>query len=159
MQKAFKYLDKIIEVAEAILGCTMIVCLVIEVLGRYILPFSTTWTEELARYCLVWAMMLGCGYGFGKNYHIVIDILTHKLSGKAKYTCDLLSNIFTIAFCLIVFWLSIERFPYVAKEYMTMVRVSFGYVYAALPTGLALAVLYCLKNIIDSPLLKRGDSV
>ena len=104
-------------------------------------------------------MMLGCGYGFGKNYHIVIDILTHKLSGKAKYTCDLLSNIFTIAFCLIMFWLSIERFPYVAKEYMTMVRVSFGYVYAALPTGLALAVLYCLKNIIDSPLLKRSDSV
>lgn len=159
MQKAFKYLDKVIEFAEAILGCVMILCLVIEVLGRYLLPFSTTWTEELARYCLVWAMMLGCGYGFGKNYHIVIDVVTHKLTGCVKDICELLSNIFTITFCAVMLWLSIERFPSIAKEYMTMVRLSFGYVYAALPVGLALAVLYCLKNIVSSPLLKRGEAV
>ena len=157
MAKAFKVLDKCIEAVEAVLGSVMILCIIIEVLGRYILPFSTTWTEELARYCLVWGMLLGCAYGFGNNGHIIIDVLIHKFGENAKRICRIFSSIFFIVFCVVMFALSIERFPSIAKEFMVMVRVSFGYVFAALPVGLGLSVIYSLRNLVNDLRPKRGE--
>lgn len=154
MKKIFNVLNKIIETIELILGTLMILCVIIEVLSRYILPFNTTWCEETARYCLVWGMMLGCAYGFGTHGHIVIDILTNSLGAKGKYWCELFANFATLIFCSVFLILSVERFPSIAKEYMIMIRRSLGYVYAAVPVGFGLSILYTLKNIVT--MIKGG---
>lgn len=149
INKLFHGLNKTIETIELILGSAMILCVIIEILSRYLLPFNTTWCEEVARYCLVWGMMLGCAYGFGSHGHIVIDIMTHSLGDKAKMWCEFFANVFTLIFCVIMLRLSIERFASNAKEYMVMARISKGYVYAAVPVGFGLSILYTLKNIVE----------
>lgn len=154
MKTFFNVLNKTIETIELVLGSAMILCVIIEILSRYTLPFNTTWCEETARYCLVWGMMLGCAYGFGNHGHIVIDILINSLSEKGKYWCELFANFATLIFCIIFIYLSIERFPSIAKQYMVMVRQSLGYVYAAIPVGFGLSILYTLKNIVT--MIKEG---
>ena len=148
VNRIFKGLNKVIETIELVLGSAMILCVIIEIASRYILPFNTTWCEEVARYCLIWGMMLGCAYGFGAHGHIVIDVLTNSLGDKGKYWCELFANIFTAVFCCIMLKLSLGRFTSYSKEYMVMSRISLGYVYAAVPTGFALSIVYTLKNIV-----------
>lgn len=154
MKTFFNVLNKTIETIELVLGSAMILCVIIEILSRYTLPFNTTWCEETARYCLVWGMMLGCAYGFGNHGHIVIDILINSLSEKGKYWCELFANFATLIFCIMFIYLSIERFPSIAKQYMVMVRQSLGYVYAAIPVGFGLSILYTMNNIVT--LIKEG---
>lgn len=149
MKTFFKVLNKAIETIELILGSAMILCVIIEILSRYLLPFSTTWCEEAARYCLVWGMMLGCAYGFGNHGHIVIDILTNYLGSKGKFWCEIFANLATLIFCAIFLVLSIERFPSIAREYMVMVRQSLGYIYVAIPIGFGLSILYSVKSLAD----------
>ena len=156
VDKIFRGLNKLIECIELVLGSIMILCVVIQVLSRYVLPFSTTWCEEMARYCLVWGMMLGCAYGFGSRGHIVIDILTNSLSERGKHICEILSNIATLIFCAIFFYLSVERFESVAQQYMVSVRLSLGYIYIAVPIGFGLSILYAGRNLVH--LLSRKEA-
>ena len=154
INKFFKVLNKTIEAIELVLGSVMIICVIIEILSRYVLPFNTTWCEETARYCLVWGMMLGCAYGFDSHGHIVIDILTHSLKERGKFWCELIANIATFVFCCVFIVIAIERFSSISKENMVMLRASLGYIYAAIPVGFGLSILYTLKNIIT--MLKEG---
>lgn len=154
INKFFNVLNKTIETIELILGSVMIICVIIEILSRYVLPFNTTWCEETARYCLVWGMMLGCAYGFGTHGHIVIDILTNALKERGKFWCELAANVATLVFCCFFILIAIERCPSIAKENMVMLRASLGYIYAAVPVGFGLSILYTLKNIVT--MIKKG---
>lgn len=56
----------------------------VQVVGRYVLNESPSWTEELARYSFVWANMLGCAIALKCGKHASVDLLVSKLHGSAK---------------------------------------------------------------------------
>ena len=60
----------VINVADILLGIFM----------RYVLKSSIVWTEEVARFSLVWLVMLGATGALCHGDHMVIDFVTPKLS-------------------------------------------------------------------------------
>ena len=40
---------------------TMTFCVFLQVLTRYVFHFAYSWPEELARFCFIWASLLGAG--------------------------------------------------------------------------------------------------
>jgi TRAP-type C4-dicarboxylate transport system permease small subunit len=45
-----------------------------QVLTRFVLQNPSSYTEELARYLLIWLGLLGAGYCVGQRSHLAIDI-------------------------------------------------------------------------------------
>ena len=53
-----KKLDKILESMSAIVLLFMLVCVLLQVLFRFVLKISATWTEEFARMGYIWMVFL-----------------------------------------------------------------------------------------------------
>jgi len=56
----------------AVLMCVMVLMVVGQVLSRYVLHVSLSHTEELVRYCFVWATFLGASAAVHRGKHLSI---------------------------------------------------------------------------------------
>ncbi|TDF34378.1 TRAP transporter small permease, partial [Alteromonadaceae bacterium M269] len=72
-----------------------------QVISRYIFQNPSSFTDELARYMLVWLGTLGAAYVAGKNEHIAIDILPNKLEGQARAKLMIFVHTLILLFALI----------------------------------------------------------
>lgn len=72
-----------------------------EFLPRYI------WTEEAARFLLVWMVMIGAMIGAREGTHFVVDLFP-SLSPRKQAVLDLTSGVFVLIFGFIFLWYGIE---------------------------------------------------
>ena len=82
MSRSVLIFNKVTKVLEWFL-ITIFALLVLDVLfqvfSRYILGTSFTWTEEFARFALIWMTILGASYLNAKREHLSMDFLYQKL--------------------------------------------------------------------------------
>lgn len=72
----------------------------VQVIFRYVLNNSITWSEELARYIFIWMIWLGTSVSMKTKEHIRMDMLMNKVHGKGKIILELVSSIILLAFCI-----------------------------------------------------------
>jgi len=64
-----------VEMLLAALGGTMVLVVAVQVFCRYLLNHSLFWSEELARYLLVWLTFLGATVAYRRGLHPSVDVL------------------------------------------------------------------------------------
>jgi len=125
----FSFLEKNFEESIACFALAIIaLCVIGQVVSRYVFNFGLTWTEELAGFAMPWAIYMGAAFGVRERFHIRILIAVKKLPMSLQFAIifagDLvwaLFNIFMIKYgieYLEVLWtrptisptLSINRF-------------------------------------------------
>jgi TRAP-type C4-dicarboxylate transport system permease small subunit len=80
-----------------------LVCSVtVEVFRRYILNSSGEYSEEIARYALIWMVYLGVPYAIKQRRHIICDVLPSSLSRRASLAISLVSYALFFAFSLLM---------------------------------------------------------
>lgn len=52
MKRVFDYLERILSFLVIILGAALVLDVILQILGRYVLTRPVSWTEELSRYLL-----------------------------------------------------------------------------------------------------------
>ena len=70
---------------EVILCCILITLVVVifsQVISRYVLHVSLSWSEEVARFLLVWLAMLSAAYGFKVRTHFALTIVVDRFNPK-----------------------------------------------------------------------------
>lgn len=74
----------------------------IQVVCRYVFNYSLYWSEELARYILIWITFLGAAVGFKRKAHMGIDFLYKSVNPRTRYVFTLLSDIFILILSFIM---------------------------------------------------------
>lgn len=80
-------------IAACLLLCTTLGLVVLQVVTRYIFDVPLTWSEELARFALVWLTFVAAGFVMARRIHISVDLLASKLSRKGQVALDTLALI------------------------------------------------------------------
>lgn len=62
------------------MGITMAIIVATQVFSRYVLNYSLFWSEELARFLLVWLTFLGATVAYFYGAHPGVDVLYRRLS-------------------------------------------------------------------------------
>ncbi len=91
--RASKATNRWVEHALAFLGITMALIVALQVFCRYVLNHSLFWSEELARYLLVWLTFLGATAAYYRKIHPGIDILTLRLNKNLQKFCRILVHL------------------------------------------------------------------
>ncbi|MFC1859844.1 TRAP transporter small permease [Thermodesulfobacteriota bacterium] len=78
------------------LGLSMTVIVAVQVFSRYVLNHSLFWSEELARYMLVWLSFLGATAAYRRNVHPGIDVITNRLPASMRKGAAILAHSATI---------------------------------------------------------------
>lgn len=145
-----KYIDKFLAIALIVTMTVLVIDVVWQVLARYIVKSPSSFTDELARYLLIWVGLLGSAYAMGKKKHLAIDILPSKLSGKPRIYLDNFISILIIAFASLVLVVGGIRLVYITlnlEQTSPALGIPLGYVYLVLPFSGLLIIFYALYDI------------
>jgi len=88
---------------------TMIILGFVQVMLRYIFEFSAPWTEELARYSMVWMVMIGTALAIETDAHIKLDVLSLIIKQKKiLWIIDIFIIAILLVFAVYYCWSSIN---------------------------------------------------
>lgn len=120
------------------------------VFTRYALGSQAGWSEELARFLLIWIGMLGAAYAAGQKMHLAIDLLKPKLNQWGQRSLHFAVHFSIIAFALTVMvagGLRLMYVTYVLGQLSPALRIPMAAVYAAIPLSGALVFFYEISVI------------
>lgn len=96
---AFAHRLNAIALALSVLLLAVMVGVVIaNVIARYLLHVSLTWSAELARYCLVWSALLAAASLVQRGEHLAVDVLTSRLPSRPRRSLAILAAVLSLAF-------------------------------------------------------------
>lgn len=143
-------ISRVLEVFLISIFALLVVDVLFQVFSRYILGTSFTWTEELARFSLIWMTILGAAYLNGKREHLSMDFLYQKLSITNKKKASILIEILVFLFALVVMVIGGFNLVYTTlhlEQLSGTLRIPLGYVYAVMPASGLLIMLFCVYHI------------
>lgn len=108
---------------------------------RYVLNDSLSWTEEVARYGLVYITYLGCATGIRRRSHIRIDLIERVLPARLERPLAILVDLLTFAFLAIMLVLTWRIIDILWASRSTAVQIPMGWVYGALLLGFGLSLI------------------
>ena len=76
MGRVSDIVDTINKILIVVILSAMAIVVFLQVIFRYALHLPLFLTEEFARYCLVWASLLGAGIAFKRGEHIAVTFFT-----------------------------------------------------------------------------------
>ena len=85
-----------------------------QVFSRYVLANPSSFTDELARYLMIWLGVMGTAYVSGKKLHVAIDILPDKLSPKRQVKLKKIINLIIILFATLIFVVGGSKLVYLS---------------------------------------------
>ncbi|VGO21991.1 TRAP transporter small permease [Pontiella sulfatireligans] len=142
-------LDFVLIVAVALL----VLDVVWGVFTRYVMGEQAKWTEELARFLLVWVALLGGAVAFGTKGHLGVDFFVGKFHSEARKLMAIVVHLIVLFFAGAVFLYGGSRVvaDALAMEQMTpALGWKMGHVYLALPIAGIFMVLYTIENLIET---------
>ncbi len=123
------------------------------VFTRYVMGEQAKWTEELARFLLVWVSLLGGALAFGTKGHLGVDYFVGKLHPDARKLMAVIAHGIVLFFAGAIFLYGGGRVvgDALAMEQMTpALGWKMGYVYLALPIAGIFMVLFTLENLLET---------
>ena len=132
-----------------------------QVFSRFLLQNPSSFTEELARYMLVWVGILGAAYVAGQKMHLAIDLLSTKLHGKSKIYLQIFINVAILLFAFIVMFIGGVRLVMITlslNQISAAMQVPLGYVYTVVPISGLLMTYYSFYFIVKDVSELKKDS-
>jgi TRAP-type C4-dicarboxylate transport system permease small subunit len=146
----FNKVNKILELTLVSIFALLVLDVLFQVFSRYIIGESFTWTEEFARFSLIWMTILGAAYLNAKREHLSMDFLYEKFSVANKRKASILIEVFVLLFALIVMVIGGGNLVYTTlhlEQLSGTLRIPLGYVYAIMPFSGLLIMCFSIYHI------------
>lgn len=145
LDNAINVIDKSLRVILAIMMTLLVVDVTWQVLTRFILPQPSSFTEEVARFLLIWISLLGGAYAYRQHSHLGFDLFVKNLSAsKALFLrrlCCVLVAIFSISVLIVGGW-NLVSLTWILGQHSPVLNVPMAGVYLVLPISGVLFLLY-----------------
>jgi len=152
LQRIHRSLDILVLTLAVPMTLVMLACVVWQVVGRYFLNSSTSFTDELSRFLFIWVSLLGAAYVLGKRGHIAITGLIDMAPRGVRRGIDILIAGLVIVFALVVLgwggWLLVERNLRLGQVTPAML-VPVAYVYVIIPLSGLLTAIYATLVVCE----------
>lgn len=150
-------IDRMVRILCIALGAVMTVVVLIQVFARYI-PFikPPSWTEELARYVMIWMAMCAASHGIRVWDNVGVDFFFKKLSKQMQFVLDIVIKAVVLAVLAVVAYYCITVYPKVGMNQISAtLRIPMFYAQLGVIIGLSLCCLQLLGRILID-LSKKG---
>lgn len=121
---------------------------------RYLTNFSITWSEEVARYLMIWVTFLGAGLALRFGSHVAIANVQEMAPKAVQRLLRLAIVVLLLAFFAIMVWMGHEYMTRMQFQLTPATRIPFSYIYAAMPIGFILLIIHLLliarRYVLDS---------
>ncbi|MGA7086470.1 MAG: TRAP transporter small permease [Pseudolabrys sp.] len=115
---------------------------------RYVLNDSLSWTEEIARYGLMWVVFIGGAMVTRRNTHIAVELLSNVMKpGPLRAALLALVDFIKLAFLGLLAFVSLTITERMHLQRMTVFDLPMSYVYAGVAFGCFLMLIRQARNV------------
>lgn len=149
MEKAYLIITGILKTVLVMLFVLLVLDVFWQVFTRYSIGESKTFTEELARYLLIWLAILGTAYVRSYKGEMAIDYFYNKLSSHNRYLLSLFIEIAIILFALVIMVIGGVNLMYITlklNQTSPTLHIPIGYIYSVVPLSGILIIFYSIYH-------------
>jgi len=148
MTSLFRTLERVADALMIALFAMIFGLVLAQIVCRYLFDSPLVWSEELARMAFMWLGMLAWSLGSRRRSHIAITFVADRLPEAARLALAIAIQVAIIFFCALLTWhgatLTARN---VGLPTVTLPWIDFALVYAIVPVGAAMMILYALREI------------
>ena len=161
-----KKVEKIVDgINNVLINCAAIalfgilLSVTVQIVVRNFLPhIPCPWTEEVAKYLLIWMCFLGSPVALRKGEHLMVDLFFNMYPPAMRRWMKLLMTVMVAAFCVYLLYFGMELClnPMTWKMKSPSAQIPRLWVYAALPVGAFFMLIVALWDIYAVSQMIRG---
>lgn len=122
--------------------------------SRYVLNDSAAWTEEIARYLLMWVTFIGAATVMRRRTNIAVEVLMHMLPEGPQRLLRFLIDLAMVFFVALLCWFSVLITDRMGIQRMTVIDVSMSVVYGGISFGCFLMFWRAVQGFVANA--RRG---
>ena len=127
----------------------MTVMIFLQVVYRYVLGESLSFSEELARYMFIWSVAMGSALALRTRSHIGVEILVERLPKSLAMPAKILACAISLIFYGMLIWYGFEMVGETMDQESAALELPMGYVYLAMPLSAIVLFICEIKNVLD----------
>jgi len=138
-----------LEISICVITMTaMVIIIFAQVIGRYVFNYSFSWSEEIARFLMVWMTFAGSAYAFRKGAHIGVTAIVDALPTHLGFYVKLLSRALTIFFFIVLGYYGWQHTytQITLGQVAPATRLPVAIPYSAIPIGSFLVILRLIEQ-------------
>ncbi len=148
-----RYLDAAALFCCGILLILMVVVIFAQIIFRFFIGSSLSWSEELARYSMIWLSFLGASAGVKRGAHVGVEFLLKSLPENKRILLTRLILVLGLFFFLVVFWKGVLILKIVKYQSSPAMGISMMYPYMAISVGGFMSLIHILDALLN---VKKG---
>ena len=142
----WRVIDKVLSVSTVILLLSVLFLMTLQIVMRYVFSRPLTWSEELAKYSMVWMTFLGSALAVAKKAHVCVDLVVGAFPQKAQKVIGYLTKCLSLVFLAAVTYYGIEYVKMNLKNYSLISGICKGHVYLVIPISAVLMIIGILRT-------------
>ena len=150
MKQIRSQLDKIIELLLVSILSVMVINVLWQIITRYFSASPSSFSDELARYLMIWLGLMGSAYVSGKKEHVSIDYFLKKLNHKKRVLLNRLIDFIILFFAFFVMIIGGGHLVFVTiklEQLSPSLQIPLGFVYSVIPLSGLIIIFYQISNI------------
>lgn len=128
----------------------LIVPVAMQILSRYtgLIP-RYIWTEEIARFCFVWIILIGAMIAVRDGTHFDVDVLPHSANPRVEFIARLFVNSAILVMALSFLWWGMDFYVLGARQQSEIFGLPMWLIYIAWPIAGATWTVFTVERIMN----------
>lgn len=141
VEKVINGINESVKYILCLLFAVLITAVFSQVIFRFVIEQPLAWTEELARYCLVWITFLGAAFAMSRKAHIGLEFLKNLMPNKGQKILSVLAALIGLSFFIIMLFQGYELMSRSMTQLSPVLRIPMGVIYSVLPISALLLII------------------
>jgi len=145
------FCDYLIEKVVIFLMAFLVIDVTWQVITRYVFSSPSSFTEEIARYLLIWIGLLGAAIAYRRNMHLSSDLLLQKVEPTTVPKIQVIIHGVIFVFALLVLIIggsNLVALTWELNQVSASLGIKLAYVYMVIPASGVLMCLYAIDFIL-----------
>jgi TRAP-type C4-dicarboxylate transport system permease small subunit len=141
--------EKAVYYTLVVMMIVMTLTVIVQVFLRYVFSFSLSWSEEVARYLMIWVAFLGGSLALQKGLHIGVELFLVRVSSRTRRWVAILSKMFVLIFLIYLTIGGLKITWAVRDQSSPALLFSMAYAYLSAPVGGFFMALQTIHSLIE----------
>lgn len=131
------------------IGFSMAVIVAIQVFSRYVLNHSLFWSEELARFLLVWLTFLGASVAYRRKAHPSIDVVFVRTSAPVQRILTILVHLSSMVLFGVMIFFGVKFAYFVRLQISPALHLPKWIIFSIIPISGFILMIHGLVFFFD----------
>lgn len=150
-----------LEVVEAVVASALLIVVlglvVFQVVSRYVFNTPFVWSEELARFALLWLTFVAAGLVMARRLHVTVSVGDRLLGHRGRVAVEAFAAVVVLVVCVVLVLAAPQFLSTASRTSSPAAGVPLGWVYGSAVVGFVLMGIHSVALLTTA--VRRPDEL